>query len=347
MFFLAILFFLVAGGLAIGGRVKPFANDEDHPDDKDKRSLNDVYHLNRWALAPLALGGLFGLFSFLTIVSPGNVAVPVTFGTVGQSVGAGVHVKAPWTTYHSISVRTQEYTMVHDNGEGSKSGDDSVGVLGSDAGTANVDATILYHVDKAHASELYKKLGSDFVNKIIRPTSRTCIRDSFAGVAVVDAATDKRESTATSIRSCIDARFADRGLVLEDFQLRNIALGQQLQGSVDAKVAAQQQSQQKVFELQKAEADARITTIGAKAKADSQQILACGGTKATVKDSNGNNTEVVIPNPIGACNQAALTPAFLELQKIQALQNMVNSPNHTTLVIPEDFRGLLNVNGAS
>lgn len=333
MFILAILFAIVALGLMVVGKlVKTYKG----------KTLNEAYGLSKWALIPLALAGLFGVLSFLAVVSAGEVAVPTTFGSVGQPAGSGIHLKAPWTTYHTISVRTQQYTMVHDQSEGAQNGDDSVGVLGADAATANVDATITYHVDKAHAGELYKTLGGDFVAKIIRPTSRTCIRDPFARVSIVDAATDKRDVVVTQIRKCIEAVLTPRGLALEDFQLRNISLSAQLQQAVDAKVAAQQSAQQKVFELQKAEADARITTIQAKAKADSQQILACGGTKGTSKDALGQSVEAIIPNAIGNCNQAQLTPAFLELQKVQALQNMVNSPNHSVLVVPENFNGIIN-----
>lgn len=230
-------------------------------------------------------------------------------------------------------------------GEGAKQGDDAISVLGADAATADVDATILYHVEKAQAGSVFKNLGGDFINKVIRPGSRSCIRDAFAGTDIVSAATDQREAVVASIRKCIEGKFSHRGLTLEDFQLRNISLSAELQGAVDRKVASQQESQQKVFELQKAEADARITTVEAKAKADSQQILACGGSHGTGVDSQGHKVDTIVPNSIGNCNQAQLTPAFLELQKIQALQNMVNSPNHTTLVIPEDFRGILNAGG--
>jgi regulator of protease activity HflC (stomatin/prohibitin superfamily) len=313
---------------------------------REVKDGDDTYNLKRFkwlAWIPGGLAILFAFFSFFTIISPGNVAVPVTFGSVGNPVGAGIHLKAPWTSYKGISVRTQEYTMVHDSGEGSKNGDDSISVLGADAATANVDATIRYHVDKAKAGDLYKTLGGDYVNIIVRPTSRTCIRNQFANQAIVDAATDKRDDVSNAIKACLVNSFGVRGLIVEDFQLRNISLSSQLQGAVDAKVAAQQQSQQKVFELQKAEADARITTVEAKAKADSQQILACGGVRAAGTDSLGRKVDVVVPNGKSNCNQAQLTPAFLELQRIQALQNLVNAPNNSVIVVPENFQGLLNL----
>lgn len=334
MFIFAIILAIVAIGVAVGL----------------SRTVKDSYNkeinlrpYRPFALIPGGIAALLGVLSFFTIVSPGNVAVPVAFGSVGTPVGSGVHLKAPWVSYHKISVRTQEYTMVHQQGEGAQNGDDSIGVLGADAATANVDATLLYHIDKTTAGNLYKTLGGDFVNKVIRPTSRTCIRDEFASVAIVDAATSQRDRVAGSIKKCIADKLTARGIVLEDFQLRNIALSAELQTAVDAKVAAQQQSQQKVFELQKAEADARITTVQAKAKADSQQILACGGGKGSTKDAQGHAVDVIIPNTINNCNQAQLTPAFLELQRIQALQNLVNAPNNSVIVVPENFNGILNL----
>ena len=65
-----------------------------------------------------------GLFAFLAtifvvvfvwtsihIVQPGTVAVPVTLGHPGKPLDAGLHLTLPFTTAYSMSTRTQNYTM--------------------------------------------------------------------------------------------------------------------------------------------------------------------------------------------------------------------------------------------
>jgi regulator of protease activity HflC (stomatin/prohibitin superfamily) len=294
--------------------------------------------LRLWAFVPFGFALLVFLFASVNVVPAGSEAVPVTFGSVGKPVGAGVHIVAPWTKLHTITVRTQQYTMVHQNGEGNVKGDDSISVLGSDAAAADVDATLLYHVDPAQAGTLYRRIGGDYVNTIVRPTSRTCIRNAFANVPIVDAATDQRSEVAASIKTCLVDEFSKRGLVLEDFQLRNVGLSSHLQDAVNAKVAANQAAQQKVFELQAAKGDAQIATVSAKATADSQQILACGGQNVKGVDSTGKPVIVVVPNDKDHCNQSQLTPAFLQYSYIQALKGLVNSPNNSTLILPTDSK---------
>jgi regulator of protease activity HflC (stomatin/prohibitin superfamily) len=123
--------------------------------------------------------------------------------------------------------------------------------------------------------------------------------------------------------------------VLEAFQLREVQLSADLQRAVALKVAAQQLEEQQQFELATAQQQADITRIQALATADTQQILACGGSAATLMRNN-QEVQTVIPNPLNKCSQAQLTPAYLQFTYIQALKVLASSPGNTTLVLPFD-----------
>lgn len=298
------------------------------------------------ALIPLAILVLTLATSCIKTVSPGKVAVPVAFGHTGGNMQSGLHIVAPWVDLKTFSTRQEQYTMVHNQGEGAQSGDDSVPALGSDGATADIDATLLYHVASADAGKLYKDIGTDFVDKIVRPTSRSCIRDEFTLFPIIDAATSKREQVSLDIRECIEKHFTKHDLVLDDFQLRNVGLNPELTKAVDEKVAAQQAAQKTVFKIQQATGDARVTVTEAKAQADAQQILACGGQKVQVKDeTTGKLVDNVVPNDKDHCDQRQLTPQFLQLQYIQGLKSLVDSPNNSTVILPFDqnLTPLLNV----
>jgi regulator of protease activity HflC (stomatin/prohibitin superfamily) len=126
-----------------------------------------------------------------------------------------------------------------------------------------------------------------------------------------------------------------QGLVLQAFQLREVQLSADLQRAVAAKVAAQQVEEQQQFELATAQQQADITRIQALATADTQQILACGGSAATLMRNN-QEVQTVIPTPLDKCSQAQLTPAYLQFTYIQALKQLASSNNTTTLVLPFD-----------
>ena len=109
----------------------------------------------------------------------------------------------------------------------------------------------------------------------------------------------------------------------------------QLQNAVNSKVASQQNLEQQQFERATAQQLADITRIQALATADSQQILACGG-QASTKVRNGQPVQTVTPNALTACSQTQLTPQYLQFSYIQALKQLVNSPNNSTIILPFD-----------
>jgi regulator of protease activity HflC (stomatin/prohibitin superfamily) len=305
-----------------------------------------------WKRLGAFLGTIFAIafvWTSIHVVQPGTVAVPVTIGHAGPPIGSGVHITLPFTTTYAMSTRVQNYTMTSNIGEGAKgSTDDSVAVLGSDGGAANVNATVLYRVNPKQATVVYRNIGISYATVLVRPSARSCIRTQFTLYPMIDAATIDWRKIQADAASCLKAKIESQGLLLQDFQLREVTLSAQLQTAVNSKVASQQNAEQQKFELATAEQAADITRIQALATADSQQILACGGRAATVS-RNGLVAQTVIPNPIGNCSQAQLTPAYLQFTYIQALKQLVTSPNASTIILPFDknLTPLLNVGTAA
>jgi prohibitin 1 len=305
-----------------------------------------------WKRLGIFLGSIFAIafvWTSIHIVQPGNVAVPVTFGHSGDAIGPGFHITLPFTTTYSMSVRVQNYTMTSKLGEGAKvSSDDSVSVLGSDGGAANVNATVLYLVDPKRATFVYRNIGTNYAATVVRPSARSCIRTQFTLYPMIAAATINWRTIEADAASCLRAKIEPRGLILQDFQLREVTLSPQLQNAVNSKVASQQNAEAQKFELATAQQAADITRVQALATADSQQILACGGHVATIS-RNGLASATVVPNPLSNCSQSQLTPQYLQFTYIQALKSIVTSPNTSTVILPFDqnLTPLLNVNPGS
>jgi regulator of protease activity HflC (stomatin/prohibitin superfamily) len=302
-----------------------------------------------WKRLGIFLGTILAVafvWTSIHVVQPGNVAVPVTLGHSGDPIGPGFHITLPFTTTYSMSVRVQNYTMTSNVGEGAKgSTDDSVSVLGSDGGAANVNATVLYRVDPKQATVVYKTIGKNYASAVVRPSARSCIRTQFTLYPMIEAATSSWRTIESDAAKCLKAKIEPRGLLLQDFQLREVTLATPLQAAVNSKVASQQNAEQQKFELATAQQAADITRIQALATADSQQILACGGKAATVS-RNGLQAQTVIPNSLSNCSQSQLTPQYLQFTYIQALKSLINGPNTSTVILPFDqnLTPLLNVN---
>ena len=294
------------------------------------------------------LGTIFAIvfvWTSIHVVQPGTVAVPVTFGHSGKPLKSGLHITLPFTTTYSLSTRTQNYTMSSLKEGAQKTSDDSVAVLGRDGGSANVNATVLYRLDQAKAGTVFRTLGANYPTQIVRPSARSCIRNTFTQYDVVTAATSSWDKVEDGVTKCMKEKLIPRGLLLQDFQMREVTLASSIATAVNLKVKSQQNFEQQKFEKATALQQADITRYQALATADSQQILACGGVAQTIV-RDGQNVSTVVPNPLTRCNQAQLTPQYLQFTYIQALSKLATSPNNTTLVLPFDqnLTPLLNLN---
>jgi regulator of protease activity HflC (stomatin/prohibitin superfamily) len=297
-----------------------------------------------------AVAGIWLLSTMVAVVPAGSEGVPVTLGHAGSGLGQGFHVTMPLTNVKNISTRTTAYTMAATTSMGDVSNkDDSVAVLGADGATGTIDSTVLLRVEPDQATNVYVHIGADYLTTLVRPSARACIRSVFTDIRMVEAATTGWQSIEDAVTACMEEKLEGRGIVLEDFQLREVRLEDSLQQAVIDKTAAEQRVERERFERSIAEIKAEITRVDAKATADSQQILACGGSASEADDQLGESRTVVVPNAVEECSQAQLTPAYLQWSYIQALQALVDSPNNSTIILPfdENLTPLLDLNNTN
>jgi regulator of protease activity HflC (stomatin/prohibitin superfamily) len=234
--------------------------------------------------------------------------------------------------------------MTSGKGEGSTQ-DDSIVVLGRDGGSASIDATVLFSMDRANAENVYTTLGTNLVQTIVRPSARSCIRAQFTNYNMVDAATSSWSDAEDGVKQCMKDAIEPRGLNLQDFQLREVRMSDQIQASIDAKVASQQKVQQLTYDYEAAQKQAQIAAVAAAGTSDARNIIDCG-YESKSGDSNGQQVTTVVPKT-GQCTP--LSNEYLQLQYIQALQNLVTSNNTSTVIMPFDqgLTPLINLNGNS
>jgi SPFH domain / Band 7 family len=211
--------------------------DDDEEDNEDYERRRRRLRLARMPLHALAVvfgwaAAVFFVLSFFRTVSSGTVAVPVTFGKASKQVGPGLHVEWPITVMRTISVRTQSYTMAP-NGD-----DPSTQVLGSEGTVAGADSTLLFRVSRKQATKLYDTVGTGYVTTIVKPSARTCVRENFARLPLLTAATTRFDAVETAIDACIRQKLAGTAIGVVDFQLRELRLSKQLQNSLDGIAAA-------------------------------------------------------------------------------------------------------------
>jgi len=267
---------------------------------------NDV--LKRFATPVRIIGLIVLLLGVLTAcivqVEAGEVGVKKLFGKVQDDVlGSGLHFINPLVDVIKMDIKTQNYTMSGILDEGHKNGDDAIRVLTADGLEVTIDLSVLYRVVPNDAPKLLSETGDNYEDKIVRPITRTRIRDNAVYYDAVSLYSTKRDEFQQRIFKTIEDDFRKRGLLLENLLVRNIALPQSVKSAIELKINAEQESQKMQFVLQKEKQEADRKRIEAQGIADYQHIISESLTdkqlqyesiKAQLEIAKSPNTKVII-----------------------------------------------------
>ncbi len=241
-----------------------------------------------------ALGSLLLLFSMAVVVPPGQAGVVVFFGSVrDEALPSGLHLINPLSRVVEMEVRTRNYTMSTVQDEGQRRGDDSIAVITSDGLTVRLDVSVLYSLQQAKLPEIYRTLGEDVEERLIRGAIRSAIRDAAANQIATDLFAAKRQLFVETISKNLSQNLGARGITLEQVLLRDVKLPDQITKAINEKIAADQEAQKMTFVLQREKQEAERKRIEAEGQARAQGIVS-----------------------------ASLTPQILEWQRIQALKEI-------------------------
>lgn len=216
-------------------------------------------------------------FSMFKVIDAGQVGVKALFGKVNNDVlYSGLNIVNPLVDVTNFDVKTQNYTMsaVHD--EGSKAGDDAIRVLSADGLEVIIDLSVLFKVKPSSAPQILRTIGTDYLDKIVRPIARTAIRDNAVAYDAVALYSSKRDEFQNKIFQTINKSFVKRGLELEQLLVRNITLPASVKTTIESKINAEQDAQKMTFVLQKERQEAERKRVEAQGIADYQKILSTG-----------------------------------------------------------------------
>ncbi len=210
-------------------------------------------------------------------IDAGRVGVVSLFGNVSdRALSSGLNFVNPLADVTEFDIKTQNYTMSATHDEGEKQGDDAIRVLTADGLEVVIDLTVLYRVVADDAPRIYRQIGPDYTDKIVRPITRTRIRDNAVYYDAVALYSTRRDEFQTRIYKTIETDFKKRGLMLEQLLIRNIDLPASVKKTIESKINAEQDAQKMQFVLQKERQEAERKRVEAQGIADYQKILSTG-----------------------------------------------------------------------
>lgn len=202
----------------------------------------------------------------------------------------GFHFVLPWNLVYVYEVRQQELF-------------EELKVLSSNGLDIKLEASIWFrpHIDKL--ATLHRKIGKDYLSRIIKPAVRSAARSVVGRYTPEQIYSSKRDVIQKEIyvetKKILDSKF----IHLEKILVRDVTLPSSIKDAIERKLGQEQEFLEYEFRLQKAKKEAQKQRIEAQGKADANRILSASltdkilrdkGIEATLELSNSPNSKVVI-----------------------------------------------------
>lgn len=225
------------------------------------------------------IGGLIVAFilfrSIVTFVPPGFVGVVYDRGrgVLEKPLNPGINIMIPfWQTATLFDTRLQEYTMTAVPEEGAVAGDDSLDAPTADGQTVKVDATVLFRIDAQKAPVLYQTVGSNYIDKLVTPFSRSQIRMVISRYTAPSIYSEKRQEAEEVMTNEIRDLLKDKNVIIDKVLLRSVNFSPEYSAAIEDKVIAEQRIKQAEFEVQEASQRAQAKVQEAKGFAEAQVL---------------------------------------------------------------------------
>ncbi len=250
--------------------------------------------------SPRLMGGMvLGLLAVLLLsrmwveVPPGHVGVkfdPFAGGIQERELGEGWRLVLPWQTVQLFNVRTQQYTMSSARDEATGT-DDAMTCQTREGLKVKVDVTVLFRISGEGADRLWRSVGPNYVNTIVRPATRNVVRLVVARYGIMEVYSNapetltaasqqgivpyvgKRQQVENEIYAELKPKLEEKGITLERVLLRNVAYeSQEFERAIVAKQVAQQAVITQQYRLRIAEIQAQAQVERAKGMAEAIRL---------------------------------------------------------------------------
>lgn len=243
--------------------------------------------------------------STLKTVPTGHTGIVTTFGRVeNYTLESGLHVLAPWQNVTNMDNRTQKEVI-------------SLGCFSSDIQEVQVTYTINYQIEKANAQTIYKTIGTEYFETIVKPKALEAVKGVFAKYNAENLVSS-RAVLSSEIESILVGEMAGYNIEIVATSIEDIDFTDAFTDAVEAKQVAEQnklkaQTEQEQLNIE-AEAEAQRKVIAAQAEAEAAIIAA--NNEAEIVKIQADSAEyqgqkdAAIMSQIG--QQLALYPALIQ-----------------------------------
>lgn len=207
--------------------------------------------------AGVFLGILLTFFGCISSVDTGHVGIVRTFGKVEDyTFDSGFHLKAPWQSVTEMDNRVQKTTI-------------ELPCFSSDIQEVNTVYTVNYQISKTNAQNLYRDVGTEYLDTVVNPTIQETVKTIIAKYTAEDLIA-KRAEVAVEIEALLTTNLAKYNIDVSSTAIENMDFTDSFTQAVEAKAVAAQQKLQAQIEQERLTMEATQAAERAKVEAAAQ-----------------------------------------------------------------------------
>jgi regulator of protease activity HflC (stomatin/prohibitin superfamily) len=263
----------------------------------------------------LAFGGTLvaALITFIAFgtkaVPAGHVGIVSSFGAIVDQIEEGVHFVAPWRSVDEVSVRIVSQSF------------DEMSSFSKESQDVFVTATLNTQVSPDKIQTLYREVGPDYFEVLIKPRVHQAFKDETVSYTSVEIAPN-REKIRKNVRAKLEAELSKHSIAVQDLLIDEIRFSELFQGAIEEK---QKQTQVALAEQEKVKAE----------RSKAEQVIESARGKAEAVLINA--TKQAEANKVLA---ESLTPEYINYIYVSKL-----APNVSVMMVPTNQPFLFDTKG--
>ncbi|MEM7125880.1 MAG: SPFH domain-containing protein [Chloroflexota bacterium] len=280
-------------------------------------------------ILPLLIPIGFTLFTkALLFIPPQEVSVIVSLLSPGgvrpQPLRSGLHWIIPifeWNQNYPIYWQTYTMSGPSDNDqadtemlEGEEPPDDSILARTSDGQEVHLDTSVIFRIDEQQVVSLHVEWQNRYIVDLVRPLIRGVVRSQVSQFTAREVNSSARRDLETTLDRQLRDQLGEKGLIVDQFLLRNITFSPEFVAAIESKQVAVEQREQATYE------------------AERLRILAQGEADAAIIRATGRSESFKLIGEALAQNEELVTYHYVE--KLAPNVRVMLVPSESPFILP-------------
>ena len=277
-------------------------------------------------VAGIFLAILLTFFGCMSSVDTGHVGIVRTFGKVEDyTFDSGFHLKAPWQSVTQMDNRVQKTTI-------------ELPCFSSDIQEVNTVYTVNYQISKTNAQNLYRDVGTGYLETVVNPTIQETVKTIIARYKAEELISD-RAKVASEIEELLTTNLQKYNIDVASTAIENMDFTDSFTAAVEEKAVATQKKEQAKIDQERMTLEAEQAAARAKIEANAQKEVAeiQANSQAAVDKIKAAADQEVAKIGADSAEYQGKKEAAIALQRLASINGWTVVTETVTEVIDEQY----------